>query len=113
MKSDREAKLELLKHFGWDHGLPAGKSAVFKEDKAIQSLTTQARPLSSYLRHYQELCQAVPLALSCSVTVRAFMLAMNASLLRKVGEEGAMHAGQGVLCEDWRVPCARHQPPLR
>ena len=44
MKSDREAKLELLKHFGWDHGLPAGKSAVFKEDKAIQSLTTQARP---------------------------------------------------------------------
>lgn len=41
MKSDREAKLELLKHFGWDHGLPAGKSAVFKEDKAIQSLTTQ------------------------------------------------------------------------
>lgn len=44
MKSDRDAKLELLKHFGWDHGLPAGKSAVFKEDKAIQSLTTQARP---------------------------------------------------------------------
>jgi hypothetical protein len=43
MKSDREAKLELLKHFGWDHGLPAGKSAVFKEDKAIQSLTTQVR----------------------------------------------------------------------
>jgi hypothetical protein len=43
MKSDREAKLELLKHFGWDHGLPAGKSAVFKEDKAIQSLTTQVQ----------------------------------------------------------------------
>jgi hypothetical protein len=42
MKSNREAKLKLLKDFGWKEDRAPGKCSAFKEDKAVQSLTTQA-----------------------------------------------------------------------
>lgn len=44
MKSDREAKLRLLQHFGWGGAGASGRAATFRADKAVQSLTTQVRP---------------------------------------------------------------------
>lgn len=53
MKSDREAKLRLLEHFGWGGAGATGRAATFRADKAVQSLTTQVshRP-NIFLRQF-------------------------------------------------------------